>query len=539
MSAVQALYPTPYTTHSLLSTPFGRAFVSMYNSETLDANRYVAKVPVVQPAPLAPTQLTRAMGSVQPGQPQIYSQVPTAYMAYQPVAPQQMAPPTVVYPAFYPTGVQPYYPSGPYYASAQLAPQQQYVAIEQQQQHIQERLPMAAMPNIAPKGVVGSSFLPHHPSSSGSGATVPPRHKVSAFVSKLYSMLDDPKLSKLIWWSRLDQGDTTIFALLPGFEFADALTLYFKHGNVASFVRQLHMYGFHKVCNPTSEKMSLQLGGPEPRYDPRHVWEFRHSSGKFRRGDEVSLPLIRRRSTSNKAKLAKNAKLDETTQPETVQEQADAAILRQQQQLQQQQSQLPKLQKVEAQPQGADTLPGLPQGFSFHTSRRRYPSVILDPYAPAPTTESAQVTPLASLPTRGLQMPTQRHSVGEVPFRGYMTANQPRSASSPIIRRTDPASLMKSTSNRPSSRADDIFSNHTSISEGIFSNHNSISSVSTEHRSSMGTKLPEIHTTPKTLPSKTALPHTDTPNSALPTSLNISPNDTKPIKRVSLKDLVS
>ena len=62
-------------------------------------------------------------------------------------------------------------------------------------------------------------------------------------------MLHDPALSHLIWWTNRN-GEQNTFALCPGKEFADCLTQYFKHGNVASFVRQLHMYGFHKVSDP-------------------------------------------------------------------------------------------------------------------------------------------------------------------------------------------------------------------------------------------------------------------------------------------------
>lgn len=110
-----------------------------------------------------------------------------------------------------------------------------------------------------------------------------PPVKKNAFVHKLYRMLHDPNLTHIIWWSGNPMGHT--FSLSPGKEFADALSKYFKHGNVASFVRQLHMYGFHKVTEPL-------LGHVE---HAALIWEFRHSSGKFRRGDEASLAYIKRR----------------------------------------------------------------------------------------------------------------------------------------------------------------------------------------------------------------------------------------------------
>ncbi len=161
------------------------------------------------------------------------------------------------------------------------------------------------------------------------GAKAHPHHKVSAFVAKLYAMLQDPKLSHLIWWSRLDEGDYSTFALLPGSEFARSLTGYFKHGNVASFVRQLHMYGFHKVCDSSpplapprresgasaqgdSASASTSTSAKEENADekqgaqdaqdkkeqqktPRPIWEFRHSTNKFRKGGQDTLYMIRRR----------------------------------------------------------------------------------------------------------------------------------------------------------------------------------------------------------------------------------------------------
>lgn len=116
-----------------------------------------------------------------------------------------------------------------------------------------------------------------------------PSLKKNAFVHKLYSMLSDSKMSHLIWWTENSENNT--FSLNPGKEFANSLTRYFKHGNVASFVRQLHMYGFHKVSDPNHSSNSSD--------EDHTIWEFKHLSGKFKKDDESSLVYIKRRSSSN------------------------------------------------------------------------------------------------------------------------------------------------------------------------------------------------------------------------------------------------
>lgn len=116
-------------------------------------------------------------------------------------------------------------------------------------------------------------------------STNPPVKK-NAFVYKLFDMLCNPKLEHLIWWT--DTPDSNTFALYPSKEFADALSGYFKHGNVALFVRQLHMYGFHKVLDLLAVTHLV-----------KDVWEFRHLSGKFRKNDELLLVYIKRRLLLN------------------------------------------------------------------------------------------------------------------------------------------------------------------------------------------------------------------------------------------------
>ncbi|KAJ9475130.1 Heat shock transcription factor [Pseudozyma hubeiensis] len=106
-----------------------------------------------------------------------------------------------------------------------------------------------------------------------------------SFVSKLYSMLEDPSISDLISWG----SSGTVFSVANPAEFSRlVLPNWFKHSNWQSFVRQLNMYGFHKVNH------SYQ-GNPT---DEVQVWEFRHPS--FRRGEIALLNDIKRKSSRQK-----------------------------------------------------------------------------------------------------------------------------------------------------------------------------------------------------------------------------------------------
>ena len=86
-----------------------------------------------------------------------------------------------------------------------------------------------------------------------------PTGNVPAFLAKLWKMVDNPETDSLIGWSedgnsfliRFDSKMVdllTKFSLRNHFEFTkQMLPYYYKHSNMASFVRQLNMYGFHKV----------------------------------------------------------------------------------------------------------------------------------------------------------------------------------------------------------------------------------------------------------------------------------------------------
>ncbi|KAI9777662.1 MAG: hypothetical protein M1835_005177 [Candelina submexicana] len=117
---------------------------------------------------------------------------------------------------------------------------------------------------------------------SAAAAAQQPKVVQTAFIHKLYSMLEDPNIQKLISWSPNDES----FVMSPSNEFSKVLSRYFKHTNISSFVRQLNMYGFHKVSDV------FHTGSPEST-----LWEFKHGNGNFKKGDLVGLREIKRRAS--------------------------------------------------------------------------------------------------------------------------------------------------------------------------------------------------------------------------------------------------
>ncbi|KAF2464674.1 uncharacterized protein BDR25DRAFT_94600 [Lindgomyces ingoldianus] len=120
------------------------------------------------------------------------------------------------------------------------------------------------------------------PAIGAAAAAQQPKVVQTAFIHKLYNMLEDQTIQHLISWSSTNES----FVMSPSSEFSKVLSSYFKHTNISSFVRQLNMYGFHKVSDV------FHTGSPDSP-----LWEFKHGNGSFKRGDLVGLREIKRRAS--------------------------------------------------------------------------------------------------------------------------------------------------------------------------------------------------------------------------------------------------
>ncbi|XP_052233520.1 heat shock factor protein-like isoform X2 [Dreissena polymorpha] len=105
---------------------------------------------------------------------------------------------------------------------------------------------------------------------------------VPAFLTKLWQLVEDPSTDELIAW---DAGGTS-FHLFDQARFAkEVLPLYFKHNNIASFIRQLNMYGFRKVVHIGQGSIKCEVDDVE----------FHHPY--FVRGEEHLLENIKRKTS--------------------------------------------------------------------------------------------------------------------------------------------------------------------------------------------------------------------------------------------------
>uniref|UniRef100_A0A672I702 Heat shock factor protein 1-like n=1 Tax=Salarias fasciatus TaxID=181472 RepID=A0A672I702_SALFA len=111
-----------------------------------------------------------------------------------------------------------------------------------------------------------------------SGGSVP------AFLTKLWTLVEDPETDPLICWS---PSGASFHVFDQGRFSKEVLPKFFKHNNMASFIRQLNMYGFRKVVH-------IEQGGlVKPERDDT---EFQHSF--FIRGHEELLEKIKRKVTN-------------------------------------------------------------------------------------------------------------------------------------------------------------------------------------------------------------------------------------------------
>ncbi|XP_076873979.1 heat shock factor protein 2 [Brachyhypopomus gauderio] len=104
---------------------------------------------------------------------------------------------------------------------------------------------------------------------------------VPAFLTKLWTLVEDSDTNEFICWSQ--EGNS--FLVLNEQRFAkEILPKFFKHNNMASFVRQLNMYGFRKVMHVDTGVVKQERDGPV---------EFQHPY--FKHGQDDLLEHIKRK----------------------------------------------------------------------------------------------------------------------------------------------------------------------------------------------------------------------------------------------------
>ncbi|KAM4522502.1 heat shock factor protein 2 isoform 2-T2 [Odontesthes bonariensis] len=104
---------------------------------------------------------------------------------------------------------------------------------------------------------------------------------VPAFLTKLWTLVEDADTNKFICWSQ----EGSSFLVLDEQRFAkEILPKFFKHNNMASFIRQLNMYGFRKVMHIDTGIVKQERDGPV---------EFQHPY--FKHGQDDLLENIKRK----------------------------------------------------------------------------------------------------------------------------------------------------------------------------------------------------------------------------------------------------
>ncbi|SPO24583.1 related to Heat shock factor protein [Ustilago trichophora] len=144
-------------------------------------------------------------------------------------------------------------------------------------------------PNVSTAVAASSSNASASGSGSGFSASdslraIPTNKNNPAFLNKLRSMVDDPNTDELIRWSP----DGASFFVPNHVRFGDeVLPRFFKHNRFSSFVRQLNMYGFHKV--PHLQQGALKHDSPQES----ELWEF--SNPHFHRDHPDWLSKVQRK----------------------------------------------------------------------------------------------------------------------------------------------------------------------------------------------------------------------------------------------------
>ncbi|KAL2081921.1 hypothetical protein ACEWY4_021739 [Coilia grayii] len=109
---------------------------------------------------------------------------------------------------------------------------------------------------------------------------------VPAFLTKLWTLVEDSDTNEFICWSQ--EGNS--FLVLDEQRFAkEILPKFFKHNNMASFVRQLNMYGFRKVMHIDTGIVKQERDGPV---------EFQHPY--FKHGQDDLLENIKRKVSTSR-----------------------------------------------------------------------------------------------------------------------------------------------------------------------------------------------------------------------------------------------
>ncbi|EHB07274.1 Heat shock factor protein 2 [Heterocephalus glaber] len=109
---------------------------------------------------------------------------------------------------------------------------------------------------------------------------------IVAFLSKLWTLVEEAPTNEFITWSQNGQS----FLVLDEQRFVKEILLkYFKHNNMASFVRQLNICGFRKVVHIDSGIVKQERDGPV---------EFQHPY--FKKGQDNLVENIKRKVSSSK-----------------------------------------------------------------------------------------------------------------------------------------------------------------------------------------------------------------------------------------------